>query len=185
MAGEEETIELFGWCSACTCDVGYHIGSDTGECLYCGCIQLVPDIDADLWDRIKGHLLPEMAPDQEVEDEIFVDSVRAEEAIVLSIANDVPEKSYLIFMGRASRSCKQCGETKLYKEFGVHADQPSELCGLCKDWLEQEAVLEYLTDDERAEIEALEEDIIDAEELYEEVWERQHMIDQVLRELDE
>lgn len=126
-----------------------------------------------------------MAPDQELEDDVFVDSAPVEEAIVLAVANNVPEKSYLIFMGKVSRSCKQCGETKLYKEFGNHADKPSELCGLCKDWLEQEELLEYLTDDERAEIEAMEEDIIDAEELYEEVWERQHMIDQVLRELDE
>jgi hypothetical protein len=185
---EEAAVELFGWCSDCKCESGYHLGADTGECIDCGCLILNLDINADLLhDTIEKYLLPELEPDsleQYTPDPTEHDiSMQVVELVVHDTGPAVTYSS-VVFMGKASRSCKQCGEVKLYKEFS-NSDDPQKLCGLCEEWKDQEDALEYLTDDERAEIEALENDIIEAEEEYEDVWERQHMIDEVLRELDE
>lgn len=90
-----------------------------------------------------------------------------------------------LFFGKVSRMCRQCGETKLYKEFDGNPTDPNILCNSCQEWVDREETLEYLTDDEQAEIEALENAIEEAEEEYEDEWDRQRMIDEVLRELDE
>jgi hypothetical protein len=183
---------VFGWCQNCICEFGYHLGTDEGECIYCKCSEYAEDVDTDLLDRLKGNLLPSLIAEAELEDpEQFEPegvehntSIEIVEVIVHdNIAEDVVYNA-VVFMGKASRSCKQCEELKLYKEFG-NSDDPERLCIACREWAEQENVLGVLTDYERAEIESIESDIMEAEDEYEDIWERQRMMDEVLRELDE
>lgn len=161
----------------------------TGECLYCGCPKLTPHPDADLLERLQPYLLPQLSEDTEKAEQYTPEEYSHTVSVetVEMIAHDYGPKivyEAVVFMGRASRSCKQCGEIKLYKEFNG-SNNPERLCRLCEDWKEQEDVLNMLTEAELEEIEALEEDILEAEDEYQDIWERQHIIDEVLRELDE
>lgn len=75
-------------------------------------------------------------------------------------------------MGKASRGCSDCGDIKLYKEF----DFPTDPEALCK----------YCSYDAAAEdLQKLEDEIIESELAYEEALERQELIEEFLRQLDE
>ena len=188
VAASREEISL-GWCANCICKNRYHIGSDSGACISCNCEEFTPDSDTDLLDRLQVYLLPELPTEEPFEEYTpeeldYEVSIEVGDLVAHNTGMKDVEYSALVFLGKASRSCKQCGETKLYKEFDGNPTDPQKLCNSCQDWVEREDVLEYLTDYEQEELEALERDTEEAEEEYEDIWERQHMIDDVLRELD-
>jgi hypothetical protein len=161
---QEKIVE--GWCSNCICVNGYHIGDTAGVCVGCNCGEFMADEDSDIFDRLKSLImpLPKMVETDEEEDEL--------EAHPIIVIN-----SQVIFLGKASRQCKACGNIKMYKEFD-DSHEPTVLCNYCA-WEKAGANLVH------DELEDMEERILENEMKYEEALERQEMIDECLRGLDE
>jgi hypothetical protein len=175
-----------GWCLECSCEAQYHLGDDAGRCLYCGCECFVFDPDSDVYDRIKHYLLPELPP---TPDELVQEDIEPTDSPVLVSVGYVAVNDTLLpvplFFGRVSRSCKECGLIKLYKEFR-DSREPEDICTMCvTELLDQEVMEGFLSDDVMAELNEVEEDIFENEMAYEEALEKQEWIDQCLRELDE
>lgn len=142
-----------------------------------------------MYDRLKHYLLPELPPtkDELIQYEIApTEQDISYEVAELIVHNNGTPVTYdaVVFMGKVSRSCKNCGEIKLYAEFDYSKD-PSVPCHLCAAELIEEDFIESLEADDRADIEDLEEEIFNNESAYEEAMERQSLIDECLRGLDE
>lgn len=157
---QEETL-IEGWCSTCTCQNLYHIGDNEGICIECKCPELTVDDNSDLLDRLKGLIISEV-------EEGSIELVEEPE-----VAPDEKPKRREVFMGQASRGCKNCGDVKLYRDFN-NSEDPKVLCNYCA-W-------EKAGEEELIEIE---EEIIENERAYEDALERNEMIIDFLRGLDE
>lgn len=83
-----------------------------------------------------------------------------------------PIYKYEFFLGKVSRECKGCGSVLLYKEFQDSRD-PTMLCTYCIAGIEADGAEEEV--DYYLELETIEQDAL----------ERQEMIDECLRGLDE
>lgn len=83
----------------------------------------------------------------------------------------------LSFLGKVSRACPLCGDIKLYIEFNNSRD-PKTPCNYCS-W--EQLINEGSSD----ELYLLEDQIIENEREEAEALERQEIIDEVLRQLDE
>lgn len=162
---DQEVKIVVGWCANCTCKNGYHVGDDAGICLECKCAQFSADDESDILDRFKVLILGQVEDNGPEEEE-----AEPEEEILVYKSRS---PSHTLFFGKVSRQCMNCGETKLYQEFKPPKD-PTILCNYCA-WEES-----Y-----EQEINDMEDQIIENEMAYEEALERQEIIDEVLRQLDE
>lgn len=160
---QEETL-IEGWCSTCTCRNLYHVGDNEGNCIECGCQELTVDDNSDLLDRLKGLIISTIEDDDSLEIVEVVEA--APDTKIIRIKREV-------FMGKMSRGCKGCGEVKMYKDFN-NSEDPTVLCNYCAWEKAGEDELNYLEDE-----------IIENEMAYEDALERQEMIMDFLRGLDE
>lgn len=151
----------------------------------CACLEFKKHEDAELLARLK-HLIIKALPDEEVwndeeDSEILTIEDEPKYAEIPKFSKAVQEG---IFMGKVSRSCKLCGEVKMYKDFNGSYD-PATPCNYCA-WEEAElGMIAAMTDKERPEILETEESIIENERAYEDELERQEMIEEFLKGLDD
>lgn len=163
---QEETL-VEGWCGNCTCPTHYHVGDNNGFCIECQCPEFDQDEASDILDRLRGYIIKDYG-----DNDIEVEEIYIETPIPITHTTTITE-IYKLFLGKASRECEACGEVKLYKDFNNSKD-PKTLCNYCA-WEEAG----------EAELYTLEEEIIENELAYEEAIERQELIDEFLRQLDE
>jgi len=174
---EQPKILISGWCINCTCRPHFHVGDEDGDCRNCKCRGFVLDNYRDALDKRNLEYITSRLNESDLEPE------EPEEFEVEEIEED--DRTVDIFLGEASRGCGYCGEVKLYKDFNNSHD-PKTICNYCA-WEQNDfnTLDDTVSDTERKELLDIEDDILENELAYYEAIERQEILDEVLRGLDE
>lgn len=195
MEQREVIVPPIGWCTNCTCRPHFHIGTPEA-CDSCKCTNFKLDTYRDSLDKYNREVIMQNTSaiswnkgnggyNSDDDSEEYND-----DAIQLCLDFDLTEstetdKNIEVFFGEVSRSCGSCGQTKLYKDFNDSRD-PNDICNYCLwEQSEEEMLDETLSDAEYMELQETENEIIENELTWYEAQERQNLIDEVLRELDE
>lgn len=184
MEQPEAITQTQGWCLNCTCRPHFHVGDEDGDCRNCRCKGFVLDNYRDSVDKRNLELMAVHHNTIIDASDIIEPEEELEDYEIVEIEED-DGRSSEVFMGEVSRGCSSCGEQKLYKDFN-NSNDPNVICNYCL-WEQNEynQLDESLTDSEREELIDAEDEIIENELAYYEAIERQEILDEVLRGLDE